>query len=140
MEKSLDCLYCQRNELQKSLMIEVCDLSVSTLFLFKEQSHPGRCVVAYKDHIKELFELPAEDRNAFMADVCQVATAIQKAFSPAKINYGAYSDKLPHLHFHIVPKYEDGLSFGGIFEMNPQKEYLTENGYKETIAKIVESL
>jgi len=140
MEKSLDCLYCQRNELQKSLMIEVCDLSASTLFLFKEQSHPGRCVIAYKDHVKELFELSETDRNAFMADVCKVAEAIQKAFSPAKINYGAYSDKLPHLHFHIVPKYEGEFEFGGIFEMNPQKVYLSDDEYAAIIEKIAKEL
>ena len=140
MEKAIDCLYCQRNELQKSLMIEVCDLSASTLFLFKEQSHPGRCVVAYKDHVKEPFELSDDDRNAFMADVCKVAAAIQKAFSPAKINYGAYSDKLPHLHFHLVPKYDGEFEFGGTFEMNPQKVYLTESEYAATIEKIVKAL
>jgi len=140
MEKSSDCLYCQRNELQKSLMIEICDLKVSTLFLFKEQSHPGRCVVAYKDHVKEPFELAETDRNAFMEDVCRVAAAMQKAFSPAKINYGAYSDKLPHLHFHIVPKYEGGLSYGGTFEMNPQKVYLSDQEYADTIEKIVKEL
>ncbi len=140
MDKSSDCLYCQRNELQKSLMIKICDLTVSTLFLFKEQSHPGRCVVAYKDHVKELFELSEPDRNAFMKDVCQVAAAMQKAFSPAKINYGVYSDKLPHLHFHLVPKYEGGLNFGGTFEMNPQKIYLSEIEYAETIRKIANAL
>lgn len=140
MEKSIDCLYCQRNDLQKSLMIEICNLSASTLFLFKEQSHPGRCVVAYKDHVKELFELSENDRNAFMADVCQVATAIQKAYSPTKINYGAYSDKLPHLHFHLVPKYDGEFEFGGIFEMNPQKTYLTDAEYASTIEKIVKEL
>jgi len=140
MDKSLDCLYCQRNELQKSLMIEICDLNASTLFLFKEQSHPGRCVVAYKDHVKELFELSKTDRNAFMADVCRVSAAIQKAFSPAKMNYGAYSDKLPHLHFHIVPKYENEFEFGGTFEMNPQKIYLTDAEYAAIIEKISEAL
>ncbi|MEI6554138.1 MAG: HIT family protein [Paludibacter sp.] len=140
MEKSVDCLYCQRNELQKSLMIEVCDLNASTLFLFKEQSHPGRCIVAYKDHVNELFELSESDRNAFIADVCKVAKAIQTAFAPKKINYGAYSDKLPHLHFHLVPKYEDGFEFGGIFEMNPQKVYLSDAEYAQTIAKIVNAL
>lgn len=140
MDKSLDCLYCQRNELQKSLMIEICDLNASTLFLFKEQSHPGRCVVAYKDHVKELFELSETDRNAFMADVCRVSAAIQKAFSPAKMNYGAYSDKLPHLHFHIVPKYENEFEFGGTFEMNPQKVYLTDAEYAAIIEKISEAL
>ena len=140
MEKSIDCLYCQRNELQKSLMIEICDLNASTLFLFKEQSHPGRCVVAYKEHVNELFELSESDRNTFMADVCRVAKAIQTAFLPTKINYGAYSDKLPHLHFHLVPKYENGFGFGGTFEMNPQKVYLSEAEYAESIAKIVNAL
>lgn len=140
MEKSLDCLYCQRNDLQESIMIEMCDLSVSTLFLFKEQSHPGRCIVAYKDHVKELFELSETERNAFIADVCQAAAAIQKAFSPEKMNYGAYSDKLPHLHMHLVPKYEGGFEFGGIFEMNPQKVYLTDDEYNTVIEKIVKAL
>jgi Diadenosine tetraphosphate (Ap4A) hydrolase and other HIT family hydrolases len=140
MEKSLDCLYCQRNDLQESIMIEMCDLSVSTLFLFKEQSHPGRCIVAYKDHVKELFELSETERNAFIADVCQAAAAIQKAFSPEKMNYGAYSDKLPHLHMHLVPKYEDEFEFGGIFEMNPQKVYLTDDEYNTVIEKIVKAL
>jgi diadenosine tetraphosphate (Ap4A) HIT family hydrolase len=140
MTKSEDCLYCQRNDLQKSLMIEVCDLSVSTLFIFKEQSYPGRCVVAYKDHVNELFELPAEERDAFMADVSKVAKAIKTAFNPVKINYGAYSDKLAHLHFHIVPKYEGGLSFGSTFEMNPQKVYLTEAEYEALAAKLLATL
>ncbi|MFA5047110.1 MAG: HIT family protein [Paludibacter sp.] len=140
MEKSPECLYCQRNDLQKSLMIQICDLSVSTLFLFKEQSHPGRCVVAYKDHVNELFELSESDRNAYMADVCRVASAMQKAFSPTKINYGAYSDKLGHLHFHLVPKYKDEFEFGGTFEMNPQKIYLSDTGYAEIIEKIASCL
>ena len=140
MEKSNDCLYCQRNELQKSLMIEICDLGASTLFLFKEQSHPGRCVVAYKDHVNELFELSESDRNAFVADVAKVAKTIQTVFSAKKINYGAYSDKLPHLHFHLVPKYEGEFEFGGTFEMNPQKVYLSETEYAETIEKIVKAL
>lgn len=140
MGKSIDCLYCQRNELQKSLMIEICDLSASTLFLFKEQSHPGRCVVAYKEHVNELFELSETNRNAFMADVCKAAKAIQKAFSAKKINYGAYSDELPHLHFHLVPKYEGEFEFGGIFEMNPQKVFLSGAEYADTITKIVNAL
>ncbi len=140
MVSSAECLYCQRNDLQHSLMIEICDLKVSTLFLFKEQSYPGRCVIAYKDHVNELFELSEIERNLFMADVCNVAQAIQKAFLPNKINYGAYSDKLPHLHFHIVPKYENGLTYGSTFEMNSQKVYLSDSEYVEIIEKIVNSL
>lgn len=136
MEKNPDCLYCTRNQLQHDLMIEIGDLSVSTLFLFKEQTYHGRCIVAYKDHTNQLFELTDADRNAFMADVTRVAKAMNTAFSPIKINMGAYSDKLQHLHFHLAPKYVDGPDYGGTFQMNPQKVYLTESDYAEVIAKI----
>ncbi|HET9570444.1 MAG TPA: HIT family protein [Bacteroidales bacterium] len=136
MEKNPDCLYCTRNQLQHDLMIEICDLGVSTLFLFKEQTYHGRCVVAYKDHANQLFELSVADQNAFMADVNRVAKAMMTAFSPVKINMGAYSDKLQHLHFHLAPKYVDGPDYGGTFQMNPQKVYLTEAEYEEVIAKI----
>lgn len=136
MKKDESCLYCMRNELQKKLMIEICDLKTSTLFLFKEQSYPGRCVVTFKDHVNELFEISEEERNLFMLDVAHVAKTMNKVFSPGKINYGAYSDKLAHLHFHIVPKYEEGLTYGSTFEMNPKKTYLTDIEYQAIIARI----
>lgn len=131
-----DCLYCQNNETQKNLMIEIAHLSVSRVFLFKEQTYRGRCLVAYDKHANDLFELSDTERNAFMADVTRVTRAMDKVFHPAKINYGAYSDKLSHLHFHLAPKYVDGPDFGGIFQMNPQKVYLTEAEYAEMIEKI----
>ena len=44
-----NCAYCMRGELLDAFGIYICDLSeVSSLILFKEQSHHGRCVVAYK--------------------------------------------------------------------------------------------
>lgn len=76
-----ECLYCQNNETLHNLMIEVAQLSVSRVFLFKEQTYRGRCLVAYKDHVNDLNELSDEDRNAFMADVARVTRAMQKASS-----------------------------------------------------------
>lgn len=126
-----DCLYCQNNETQKNLMIEVSKLSVSRLFIFKEQTYYGRCLVAYDGHVDDLNQLSDEQRNAFMADVARVTRAMQKVFNPAKINYGAYSDTLSHLHFHLVPKYVDGPDFGGVFRMNPQEVYLSDKEYAD---------
>jgi diadenosine tetraphosphate (Ap4A) HIT family hydrolase len=70
MSDPKDCLYCQNNETLHSLMIEIARLSVSRVFLFKEQTYRGRCLVAYKEHVNDLFELSDEERNAFMADPC----------------------------------------------------------------------
>lgn len=59
------CLYCQNNDTLHDLMIEVAQLSVSRLFIFKEQTYHGRCLVAYKDHVDDLNLLSDDDRNAF---------------------------------------------------------------------------
>ena len=131
-----ECLYCQDNETLHRLMIKIGDLEVSQLFLFKEQSYPGRCNVVYKDHGIEFHELSEEQRNAFMRDVAKAAKAIAVLFNPDKVNYGAYADTLSHLHMHIVPKYKNGYGFGGVFEMNPQRVALSDIEYAEIIKKI----
>ncbi|NVO19207.1 MAG: HIT family protein [Bacteroidetes bacterium] len=131
-----ECLYCQNNETLHRLMIKICDLDVSQLFLFKEQSYLGRCNVVYNDHAVDFHELSDKQRNAFMKDVATVGKAIASAFNPAKINYGSYADTISHLHMHIVPKYKDGYGFGGVFEMNPQKTTFSDEEYAEVIKKI----
>lgn len=113
--KDQNCGYCMRGELLDQFGIYICDLSVSSLILFKEQ-------------------------DAFMDDVARAANALHKAFRPDKVNYGAYGDTGCHLHMHLVPKYKGGDEWGGVFQMNPQKTYLSEEEYEEMIRKIKENL
>ena len=120
--------------------IKICDLQTPQLILFKEQSHPVRVIVAYKDHVSELVNISDEERNLFFADVATAANAIHKVFHPDKVNYGAYGDGGCHLHFHLVPKYEGQFEWGTPFAMNPGKTYLTESEYDEMIAKIKAAL
>ncbi len=138
--KDPNCGYCMRDEHLDAFGIYICDLSVSSLILFKEQSHPGRCIVAYKDHISEIVDISDEERNAFFADVSRAAGAIHAAFHPDKVNYGAYGDTGCHLHMHLVPKYKDEFEWGGVFAMNPARKTLTDAEYAEMIAKIKANL
>jgi diadenosine tetraphosphate (Ap4A) HIT family hydrolase len=141
MSELPDCFYCRKDQRLHDLMIEIAPLTASTLYLFKEQTHRGRCVVAYRAHVNELFELPDAELTLFMRDVARAAKAIKAAFGPNKINYGAYSDKLPHLHMHLVPKYEGGAAWGAPFEMMPaQRKLLPEAEYLSVIATIKEQL
>lgn len=135
-----NCGYCQGGELLAKFGIKICDLEVSQLILFKEQSHPGRVIVAYKDHVSEIVDISEEERNKFFADVDKAAKALHKAFNPVKVNYGAYGDTGCHLHFHLVPKYRDEFEWGGVFAMNPDRVYLTEEEYAEMIEKIKANL
>ena len=138
--KDQNCGYCMRGEILEKFGIYICDLLVSSLILFKEQSHPGRVIVAYKDHVSELVDINDEERNLFFADVAQVANALHKAFHPDKVNYGAYGDGGCHLHFHLVPKYKDEFEWGTPFAMNPGKTYLTDAEYADMIEKIQAAL
>lgn len=135
-----NCGYCAGGEALAKFGIKICDLNVSQLVLFKEQSHRGRVIVAFKDHVSEMVDISDEDRDAFFADVNHVAKALHKVFKPDKINYGAYGDGGCHLHFHLVPKYKDEFEWQTTFAMNPSKVYLTDEEYSEMIELIRKNL
>jgi diadenosine tetraphosphate (Ap4A) HIT family hydrolase len=135
-----NCFYCSQNEELDSLMIKICDLDVSTVYLFKEQTYKGRCNVVFKEHKSEITDLTEEEAAKFIKDVRKVAVAIQKTFNPDKINYGAFADTMKHLHFHVVPKYEGSPSWGKTFDMNPGKVLLSDEEYSQLITKIISNL
>lgn len=137
--KDNNCAYCMREEdptLYEKFGYFCISLDVSDVYIFREQSKIGRCIVAYKDHVSEMCELSVEDRQAFIEDVNKVAVAIHKAFNPNKINYGAYGDTGHHLHFHLCPKYKGGDEWGGIFQMNTGKVMYTDEQLEELAKKL----
>ena len=136
----MNCAYCAEGKLVDAFGIKIGELPASKVYLFKEQSHKGRCIVASKFHVSEMIELSEAERNAFMADVCTVANAIHSLFKPAKVNYGAYGDTGHHLHFHLVPKYTDGFEWGGVFEMNPKRTTLSDTEYRALVDAFKEKL
>lgn len=78
--KDQNCGYCVGGEPLAKFGIKICDLDVSQLILFKEQSKPGRVIVAYNEHVSEIVNISDEQRNRFFADVNRVAKALHKAF------------------------------------------------------------
>ena len=87
-----NCAYCVEGELLAKFGIKICELENSKVYLFKEQSHPGRVVVAHKKHVSEILELTSQERAAYLEEIAKVSEAIHKIFKPAKVNYGAYGD------------------------------------------------
>lgn len=138
--KDQNCAYCVEGELLDAFGIKICELESSKVYLFKEQSHLGRVIVAHKKHVSELVELSQEELHLYFDEVAKVANVLHKLFQPEKVNYGAYGDTGHHLHFHLVPKYKDGYEWGGVFAMNPGKKYLTEQEYAELVEKIKNEL
>ena len=73
----------------------------------------------------------------FAEDLAKASGAIKELWGCTKLNLGSFGDTNPHLHFHIVPKYEGGFEFGGAFAItNPEPVYLTDGEYQEMISAL----
>lgn len=130
-----NCIYCTNIEKRDSLMIKICDIKCTEVFLLRDQWHPGRCVVAYKGHKKEYFELTEQENIEFFEVVSKVAKAIYTIYNPGKINYLTMGDEMPHVHMHIVPKFKELESWNGFFNGRPQA-FLSDEEYAQVIEKI----
>lgn len=88
----------------------IAELSVSTAALHPDQAFRGRCLVSLREHSTELFQLTPALRTAFMEDVSRMAEALFLALSPLKLNYELLGNQVPHMHWHLIPRFrDDGL-------------------------------
>ena len=131
-----NCAYCMKGDLVAKFGYFCCEMESSNVYIFKEQSHPGRVIVAHKKHVSEIIELTDEERNQFFKDINTVSNAIHKVFNPDKGNYGAYGDTGHHLHFHLVPKYKDDFEWNGVFLMNPGLKIASDAECEEIAKKL----
>lgn len=131
-----NCAYCMKGDLVAKFGYFCCEMESSNVYIFKEQSHPGRVIVAHKKHVSEIIELTDEERNQFFKDINTVSNAIHKVFNPDKVNYGAYGDTGHHLHFHLVPKYKNDFEWNGVFLMNPGLKIASDAECEEIAKKL----
>ena len=64
-----DCFYCENGEKLRSLMLEICELSYSKVYLNRDQKHRGRYIVALKEHKTEYFQLDPAENAGYFAEV-----------------------------------------------------------------------
>jgi len=93
-------------------------------------------VVAYKEHYRELYEIPESDYLSYMKEVRAVSQAVSELYKPDKLNYAIYGDGVPHVHFHIVAKYKNGVTWGEPFSDKLPVVHLSEQEYASEIEKL----
>lgn len=136
----MSCFYCEKDERLHNLMLPLVSLQWSDVYLFRDQKHEGRVVVALKEHKTEIWQLDDDQRSGFFSEVSLVAEAVSKAFGADKINYAVYGDLVSHFHVHVVPKKKDGLEWGGPFTDLIEKRILSISEYEAVSRKLMEQL
>ena len=117
--------------------LRIAELEHSYVMLNRDQFFPGYTFVFTKTHVTELFHLDQGTRAAVMEEVSSVAAALYQLFQPTKINYELLGNMVPHMHWHLVPRFAtDPLWPRPIWAETHDEVVLTPAGYAERIALI----
>ena len=87
-----------------------------------EPDYPGFCRMILKRHAREMTDLDEAERDGLMAVVYAVEAAIRETMRPDKMNLASLGNMTPHLHWHIVPRFDDDRHFPGPIWAAPRRE------------------
>lgn len=73
--------------------------------------YPGFCRVIWSKHVREMSDLPPEQQLALMQVVFAVEAVVRALFKPHKINLASFGNMVPHVHWHIIPRWLDDRHF-----------------------------
>jgi len=76
-----------------------------------DMDYPGFCRVILNSHTKEMTDLAPQERQRFMAVVFAVEQAVRETIRPEKINLASLGNKIPHLHWHVIPRLKQDRTF-----------------------------
>jgi len=84
--------------------------------------HPAFCRVILNQHVREMTDLAAEQRMRLLQVVLATESALREQLSPAKMNLASLGNMTPHLHWHVIPRFEDDRHFPGPVWAAPRRE------------------
>lgn len=76
-----------------------------------DADHAGFCRVILNAHVKEMSDLGAAEQQRLMAVVFSVEAALRELTEAAKINLASLGNMVPHVHWHVIPRYADDAQF-----------------------------
>ena len=79
--------------------------------LVPEPGYPGFLRVILNAHVKEMTDLAASDRAALMQVVFAAEGALREVMRPEKINLASLGNMVPHIHWHVIPRFTDDPHF-----------------------------
>jgi diadenosine tetraphosphate (Ap4A) HIT family hydrolase len=98
---------------------ELCDLSAPAVvdndrfavILVDDANYPGFARVIWKDHVRETSDLADADRLLLNDAVWKLELAVREVMQPLKVNVASLGNVVPHLHWHVIPRYADDAHF-----------------------------
>lgn len=81
------------------------------IILVDDPHYPGFCRVIWKEHVKEMSDLDVADSRYLLDWVLRCERALRVVMQPDKINLASLGNVVPHLHWHVIPRFSDDAHF-----------------------------
>jgi diadenosine tetraphosphate (Ap4A) HIT family hydrolase len=81
------------------------------VILVDDKDYPGFCRVILNRHIAEMTDLTSQERTRLMNVVFTVEQGLRQVMSPDKINLASLGNQVPHVHWHVIPRFRDDRRF-----------------------------
>ena len=95
-----------------------------------EAGFPAFYRVVWNAHVAEFSDLSLDERNACMNAVVIVEQVLREHLKPTKINLAALGNMVPHLHWHVMARFDWDSHFPGSVwsasQRTPASEKLTQ--------------
>jgi diadenosine tetraphosphate (Ap4A) HIT family hydrolase len=72
---------------------------------------PGFCRVIWQRHVAEMSDLSPSDAHHALDVLLATERAVRHTVSPDKINLASLGNVVPHLHWHVIPRWHDDSHF-----------------------------
>ncbi|MDR5736748.1 MULTISPECIES: HIT family protein [unclassified Caballeronia] len=102
----MDCVFC-REDGGEVLWAD----DALRVVLADEPDWPGLCRVVWGAHVGEMSDLPDADRARVMTAVNGVERAMRRVLAPEKINLASLGNQVPHVHWHVIPRFSNDSRF-----------------------------
>jgi diadenosine tetraphosphate (Ap4A) HIT family hydrolase len=131
------CWICEENERQAIGECEgaVAELATGWVRLHRRQRYRGQTFFVARECVREVYDLDSETRATHLAELAEVAAAIDATFHLDKMNIESLGNGIPHLHWWLTPRYEDEVRpKGPIWEnLDFLREMWTESGFADPV-------
>lgn len=112
--RGVQCPFCAPRPDESPFWIKVRGLTVSTLYLDRNQAYRGQSVLVFdRRHVVGLEALAPDEYLALSGDLRSAGRAVATACQPDLMNYASLGNVIPHLHWHLVPRYRSDPRWGG---------------------------
>ncbi|MGB4116965.1 MAG: HIT family protein [Polaromonas sp.] len=86
-----------------------------------EAGFPAFYRVVWNAHVAEFSDLSLVERNTCMNAVVAVEEVLREQLKPTKINLAALGNAVPHLHWHVIARFDWDSHFPGSVWAAPQR-------------------